>query len=445
MDRPELCTWPSIDAALSDAEIVGMVARWQCARALAGFPSSLAERATASDPQTADGRRAVFSTDEPSLANAEPSLDAQPSPTPPLSSSLSPSSAADASPSLRPSSAPTALASQPSKRRVSFCMNAGPQRGVVQSAALVPCCAVALLRVAANKLRLKRKEAERARCFVWHTGDEVRRDASDGRVACLVHDGAVLAISLGEDYSGTPRKPPEVAAPPPAAGAATGAAAAAWSADAPADPDRGQGASAASDQPVAGLGGIARLLASLAHPSVIVMVGAGMSVSAGIPDFRTPGTGLYDNLQEYDLPYAEAIFDIRYFHRNPAPFYRLCRDMWPGSYDPTPAHYFVRLLHDKGVLLRCYTQNIDSLETAAGLPSELLVAAHGNFDTASVCVPPARRRDSGFGSDRAPTVAVAELRGALQAEGEEGWRALAARHGGLVKPDIVFFGEELPP
>ena len=175
------------------------------------------------------------------------------------------------------------------------------------------------------------------------------------------------------------------------------------------------------------------------------MVGAGMSVSAGIPDFRTPGTGLYDNLQEYDLPYAEAIFDIRYFHRNPAPFYRLCREMWPGSYDPTPAHYFVRLLHDKGVLLRCYTQNIDSLETAAGLPSEMLVAAHGNFDTASVCVPPAHRRESGFSSNSAPTVEVAELRGALQAEGEEGWRALAARHGGLVKPGIVFFGEELPP
>ena len=37
------------------------------------------------------------------------------------------------------------------------------------------------------------------------------------------------------------------------------------------------------------------------------------------------------------------------------------------------------------------------------------------------------------------------MRAALQAEGEEGWRSLAARHGGLVKPDIVFFGEELPP
>ena len=36
---------------------------------------------------------------------------------------------------------------------------------------------------------------------------------------------------------------------------------------------------------------------------ILVMTGAGISVSAGIPDFRTPGSGLYDNLQEYDLPY----------------------------------------------------------------------------------------------------------------------------------------------
>ena len=45
-------------------------------------------------------------------------------------------------------------------------------------------------------------------------------------------------------------------------------------------------------------------------------------------------------------------------------------------------HYFIRLLHDKGMLLRCFTQNIDSLEAAAGLPRQKIVAAHGNFDGA---------------------------------------------------------------
>ena len=47
--------------------------------------------------------------------------------------------------------------------------------------------------------------------------------------------------------------------------------------------------------------------------NVCVMAGAGISVSAGIPDFRSPGTGIYDNLKQYDLPYPEAIFELDYF------------------------------------------------------------------------------------------------------------------------------------
>mmetsp|Transcript_36742 Transcript_36742/g.116976 ORF Transcript_36742/g.116976 Transcript_36742/m.116976 type:complete len:335 (-) Transcript_36742:386-1390(-) len=187
-----------------------------------------------------------------------------------------------------------------------------------------------------------------------------------------------------------------------------------------------------------GLEAIAALLAAgaaggskAATPNVIVMTGAGVSVSAGIPDFRSPGTGLYDNLQEYGLPYAEAIFDLEFFRCNPQPFYRLCKELWPGRYKPTPAHVFISLLEKKGLLLRCFTQNIDSLESAAGLSSDKLVAAHGNFDSASV-------------ARTSQAVPIEEVKAACEA-GPSGWAELNLRHGGLVKPDIVFFGEALPP
>lgn len=57
-----------------------------------------------------------------------------------------------------------------------------------------------------------------------------------------------------------------------------------------------------------------------------------MCVAAGIPDFRSPGTGLYDNLQKYNLPAPESIFDIRYFRYNPKPFYHLAKELYPALF-----------------------------------------------------------------------------------------------------------------
>lgn len=102
-------------------------------------------------------------------------------------------------------------------------------------------------------------------------------------------------------------------------------------------------------------------------------------LAAGIPDFRSPGVGLYENLKKYKLPYPTAIFEVDYFLHKPKPFFSLAKELYPGKFKPTPCHYFIRLLHEKGQLLRHYTQNIDTLERIAGIPDNKLVEAHGTF------------------------------------------------------------------
>jgi hypothetical protein len=65
---------------------------------------------------------------------------------------------------------------------------------------------------------------------------------------------------------------------------------------------------------------------------IIVMTGAGISTAAGIPDFRSPGTGLYDNLQKYNLPDPQAVFHIGYFRQNPKPFCMLAKELYPTNF-----------------------------------------------------------------------------------------------------------------
>lgn len=79
------------------------------------------------------------------------------------------------------------------------------------------------------------------------------------------------------------------------------------------------------------LQGVANLIQSGAAKRIIVMCGAGVSVSAGIPDFRTPGTGLYSQLKRFGLPEPEAVFSIGFFKKNPKPFHLLAKELFPGT------------------------------------------------------------------------------------------------------------------
>ncbi|KAJ5414064.1 NAD-dependent protein deacetylase hst2-1 [Penicillium cosmopolitanum] len=135
---------------------------------------------------------------------------------------------------------------------------------------------------------------------------------------------------------------------------------------------------------------------------IVLMVGAGISTSAGIPDFRSPDTGLYANLAFLDLEEPEDVFDITFFRENPKPFYAL------------------------GMLLKHFTQNIDCLERQAGVPGEMIVEAHGSF-ASQRCI-------------ECKTPYPDEEMHKMVDQG----KVPRCGCGGYVKPDIVFFGEALP-
>jgi len=165
---------------------------------------------------------------------------------------------------------------------------------------------------------------------------------------------------------------------------------------------------------------------------LVVLTGAGVSTAAGVPDFRSPTAGLYDCISRFaGLDDPTDVFCIDFFRRQPAPFFALARQLWPSAaVRPTRAHRLGKALADRGLLRRLYTQNIDGLDRAAGLHPPLLIEAHGSFATAS-CI--AKRCGA--------TADVAAVRAAVDA----GTVPRCEACGGLVKHDIVFFGEPLPP
>ncbi|KAK3114764.1 Sir2 histone deacetylase Hst2 [Teratosphaeriaceae sp. CCFEE 6253] len=175
------------------------------------------------------------------------------------------------------------------------------------------------------------------------------------------------------------------------------------------------------------LEGLAEYIKSGKASQIVVMTGAGISTSAGIPDFRSPEAGLYANLARLNLPFAEAVFDIAFFRENPEPFYTLAHELYPGKFRPTITHSFIRLLHDKGLLLKLFTQNIDCLEREAGVPDDKIVEAHGSFARQSCieCKHPYPE------DDIKRHIAAMEIPRCHECKG-------------LVKPEIVFFGEQLP-
>ena len=155
--------------------------------------------------------------------------------------------------------------------------------------------------------------------------------------------------------------------------------------------------------------------------SVVALTGAGISVPSGIPDFRTPGTGLWENVDPMEVAHIDV------FRRDPRRFWSFYGPrfaMLEGK-QPNGAHYALAELERRGVLAGLITQNIDRLHALGGSADPIEV--HGSIATCS-CL-----------ACRA-TYPLAEARERLAAADDDVPRCDC---GEAVKPDVVLFGEML--
>ncbi len=154
----------------------------------------------------------------------------------------------------------------------------------------------------------------------------------------------------------------------------------------------------------------------------VVLTGAGVSTESGVPDFRSPGSGLWTMLDP-------ELFTIQGFKANPKAFYeggtQFVRML--GEAEPNEGHTVLAELEKRGLVKAVITQNVDGLHQKGG--SKKVLEIHGTLSTAS-CMLCSRQ------------VSIEEV----AADVEEGLLPpLCVECGEPLKPDVVLFGEPLSP
>jgi NAD-dependent deacetylase len=148
----------------------------------------------------------------------------------------------------------------------------------------------------------------------------------------------------------------------------------------------------------------------------LAITGAGISTESGIPDFRSKG-GLWERFDPSEYATIQA------FRKNPAKVWVMLKEM-DGLLlraRPNPAHYALADLEKQGILAGVITQNVDNLHQAAG--SVNVVEYHGNAHRFACLNCKASWPREALNFDATP---------------------LYCSCGGLIKPDVVFFGEAIP-
>ncbi|MFQ5611505.1 MAG: NAD-dependent deacetylase [Anaerolineae bacterium] len=154
---------------------------------------------------------------------------------------------------------------------------------------------------------------------------------------------------------------------------------------------------------------------------VVALTGAGISTPSGIPDFRSPTSGLWNQANPM------TVASIIGFQQRPQDFYEWVRPLTKImlSAQPNPAHYALAELEAAGKLTGIITQNIDGLHQAAGSKNVYEVHGHTREATCMHCheVHPAEEILHQFVEDAQIPV---------------------CHCGGVLKPNVILFGEQLP-
>ena len=174
---------------------------------------------------------------------------------------------------------------------------------------------------------------------------------------------------------------------------------------------------------VSAASGTARLAELLRSADrVLALTGAGISVPSGIPDFRSPGTGLWANVDPMEVAHIDV------FRREPERFWQFYGHRFAAlrGKRPNGAHRALAELERRGVVEAVVTQNIDGLHRAAGTRD--LIEVHGSIGTSSCLTCGA-------------CFELPDVRSRLEAERDGVPRCDC---GEPLKPDVVLFGELLP-
>ena len=154
---------------------------------------------------------------------------------------------------------------------------------------------------------------------------------------------------------------------------------------------------------------------------IVALTGAGISTPSGIPDFRSPASGLWNHANPMDVA------SIIAFRQRPADFYDWVRPLASKlkAAKPNPAHYALAELEAAGKLKTIITQNIDGLHQAANSQHVLEVHGHSREMTCLRCY---KIKDAG------PIFEQFLIDGAVP----------HCECGGVLKPNVILFGEQLP-